>query len=85
MHNDDAVPARDSATPIAPRRRKEEAVNHLIADISSDSLKRLVATLEAKLINGTAGANDIEAYIRMQWEIAEREFGPEGPLLDPRD
>lgn len=50
-------------------------MHHLITSISTDSLRRLVASLEAKLINGTCRGDDIEAYIRMQWEIAERELG----------
>ena len=60
-------------------------MNHLIADISTDSLRRLVAALEAKLIAGSARADDVEAYIRMQWEIAERELGQAEALIDPRD
>jgi len=60
-------------------------MNHLIADISTDSLRRLVAALEAKLIAGAARADDIEAYIRMQLEIAERELGCGEALIDPRD
>ena len=60
-------------------------MNHLIADISTDSLRRLVAALETKLIQGAARADDIEAYIRMQWELAERELGWDAALIDPRD
>jgi hypothetical protein len=59
-------------------------VDHLIQDISTASLERLVAALEGRLISGTCRADDVEAYIRMQWEIAERELGPVG-RLDPRD
>ncbi len=50
-------------------------MHHLITSISTSSLRRLVTSLEAKLINGTCRADDIEAYIRIQWEIAERELG----------
>ena len=57
-------------------------MHHLITSISTDSLRRLVASLEAKLIRGTCRADDIEAYIRIQWEIAERELGFD---VDPRD
>ncbi len=60
-------------------------MNHLIADISTDSLRRLAAALEAKLIAGRARADDIEAYIRVQWEIADRELGRDTNLIDPRD
>ncbi|TVR90010.1 MAG: hypothetical protein EA416_11900 [Trueperaceae bacterium] len=60
-------------------------MNHLINDISTDSLCRLVDALQTKLIQGTARADDIEAYIRMQWEIAERELGWQDAFIDPRD
>lgn len=60
-------------------------MHHLIVDISTTSLRRLVTALEAKLIAGSARADDIEAYIRMQWEIAARELGRDEALLDPRD
>lgn len=60
-------------------------MNHLINAISTDSLSRLVDALEAKLIQGTARADDIDAYIRMQWEIAERDLGWQDTLIDPRD
>jgi hypothetical protein len=60
-------------------------MNHLINAISTDSLCRLVHALEAKLIQGTARADDIDAYIRMQWEIAERDLGWQDTLIDPRD
>ncbi len=65
--------------------REEELVTHLIADISTQSLRRLVASLEAKLIAGTTRADDVDAYVRMQWEIAERELGGLEERLDPRD
>ena len=59
-------------------------MHHLITSISTDSLRRLVASLEAKLINGTCSGDDIEAYVRIQWEIAERELGFDADLQYPR-
>jgi hypothetical protein len=60
-------------------------VDHLITDISTDSLRRLATALEAKLIAGRARADDIDAYIRVQWEIADREIGRDPDMIDPRD
>ena len=67
----------------APREGGRE-VHHLIANISTHSLRRLVTSLEAKLINGTCSGDDIEAYVRIQWEIAERELGFDADLRDAR-
>lgn len=50
-------------------------MHHRITSITTDSLRRLVASLEAKLINGTCRADDVEAYVRIQWELVERELG----------
>ncbi|CAN5800559.1 hypothetical protein BH23DEI1_BH23DEI1_02800 [soil metagenome] len=47
-------------------------MHHIIQDLSTPSLERLVTLLTARIIAGTASHHDIESYMRMQLEIAER-------------
>ena len=49
---------------------------HLLSDLSTDALLRVVSTLEARLIRGVARAEDTELYMLAQLEIAERTYGP---------
>lgn len=49
---------------------------HLLNDLSTDALLRVVTTLEARLIQGIARAEDTELYMLAQLEIAERLHGP---------
>lgn len=49
-------------------------MQHLIGAITTSSLERLVRSLERRLIDGTARADDIEAYVSMQCEIAARQL-----------
>lgn len=51
---------------------------HLVTAITTDSLLRLAAVLERRLIAGTASASDIDAYVSMQCEIGSRLLGEEG-------
>lgn len=60
-------------------------MQHLIADLSTHSLERLVASLESRIINGNASTSDIDTYVQMQLEIAERELGRIDGAVDPRD
>jgi hypothetical protein len=60
-------------------------MQHLIADLSTHSLERLVASLESRIIHGTASSSDIDTYVQMQLEIAERELGRIDGAVDPRD
>ncbi len=56
----------------------------IINDLTSPSLERLVTSLEGRLIAGTASHNDIETYMLMQMELAERTLGTHH-AIDPRD
>lgn len=48
-------------------------MRHLIHDLSTDALLRVATILEARIIAGTARADDIDTYIRVQWEVVERQ------------
>jgi hypothetical protein len=56
----------------------------IINDLTSPSLERLVTSLEGRMIAGTANHHDIETYMLMQMELAERTLGAPH-AIDPRD
>jgi hypothetical protein len=47
-------------------------VLHLLRDLSTDTLLRVVAGLERRIIDAVANDDDIDTYVRAQWEIADR-------------
>ncbi len=47
-------------------------MRHLIDDLSTDALLRVATILETRIIAGTARADDIDTFVRIQWEIADR-------------
>lgn len=47
-------------------------MQHVLRDLSTDTLIRVVAGLEARIIDGVATRDDFDAYAWAQWEIAER-------------
>lgn len=51
---------------------------HLVNAITTDSLLRLVAALEQRLIAGHASAADIDSYVNMQCELAVRQLRDAG-------
>jgi hypothetical protein len=57
----------------------------IIHELTTSSLERLVAALEARLIGGTASHHDIDTYMRMQMLLAERQLGTADLAIDPRD
>ena len=59
-------------------------MQEIINDLTTPSLERLVASLEARLIAGTASHHDIETYMLMQMTLAERTLGTPH-AIDPRD
>jgi hypothetical protein len=60
-------------------------MRHLIHDLSTDSLLRVAAALEGRLIEGTARADDIDTYVSVQWELADRLATHEAVPDDRRD
>jgi hypothetical protein len=65
----------------------------IIDELTTPSLERLAASLEARLIHGTASARDVELYMRVQMTLGERAVGtlalaasqPPHDGIDPRD
>ena len=47
-------------------------MRHLIPDLSTDALLRVAVALERRIIEGTARADDIDTYVHVQWELADR-------------
>jgi hypothetical protein len=47
-------------------------VLHLLRDLSTDTLLRVVAGLERRIIDAVANDDDINTYVQAQWEIADR-------------
>ena len=54
-------------------------MRHLIPDLSTDALLRVAVALEGRIIEGTARADDIDTYVQVQWELAERLDVPGAP------
>lgn len=51
---------------------------HLLRDLSTDTLLRVVAGLERRIIDAVANDDDINTYVQAQWEIADRARGVGG-------
>jgi hypothetical protein len=54
-------------------------MRHLIPDLSTDALLRVAVALEGRIIEGTARADDVDTYVYVQWELAERLDLPDAP------
>lgn len=54
-------------------------MRHLIPDLSTDALLRVAVALEGRIIEGTARADDIDTYVHVQWELADRLDVPDAP------
>ena len=54
-------------------------MRHLIPDLSTDALLRVAVALEGRIIEGTARADDVDTYVYVQWELAERLDMPDAP------
>ena len=54
-------------------------MRHLIPDLSTDALLRVAVALEGRIIEGSARADDIDTYVDVQWELADRLDVPESP------
>lgn len=54
-------------------------MRHLIPDLSTDALLRVAVALEGRIIEGTARADDIDTYVRVQWELSDRLDVPDAP------
>ena len=54
-------------------------MRHLIPDLSTDALLRVAVALEGRIIEGTARADDIDTYVQVQWELADRLDVPGAP------
>jgi hypothetical protein len=48
---------------------------HLLRDLSTETLMRVVAGLETRIIGGVANDDDIDTYAQAQWEIGQRTHG----------
>jgi hypothetical protein len=59
-------------------------MRHLIPDLSTDALLRVAVALEGRIVDGCARADDIDTYVYVQWELAERLDVPEAPIGDRR-
>ena len=59
-------------------------MRHLIPDLSTDALLRVAVALEGRIIEGTARADDIDTYVQVQWELAERLDVPGAPATPYR-
>lgn len=60
-------------------------MRHLIPDLSTESLLRVAAALETRLVEGTARDEDIDTYVRVQWEIAVRLGVDQAPRSEASD
>ena len=49
---------------------------HVLRGLSTDTLMRVVAGLELRIIEGIANDDDIDTYTQAQWEIGERTYAP---------
>jgi len=47
-------------------------LRHVLCDLSTDTLARVVAGLETRIIAGVANDDDIDTYAWAQWEISDR-------------
>jgi hypothetical protein len=47
-------------------------VRHVLRDLTTDTLMRVVVGLEARIIEGVANDDDIDTYAWAQWEISDR-------------
>lgn len=47
-------------------------MRHVLRDLTTDTLMRVVVGLEARIIEGVANDDDIDTYAWAQWEISER-------------
>lgn len=47
-------------------------MRHVLRDLTTDTLMRVVVGLEARIIEGVANDDDIDTYAWAQWEIADR-------------
>ncbi|MBW6455715.1 MAG: hypothetical protein K0A98_07495 [Trueperaceae bacterium] len=47
-------------------------MRHVLRDLTTDTLLRVVLGLEARIIEGVANDDDIDTYAWAQWEIADR-------------
>lgn len=59
-------------------------MRHLIPDLSTDALLRVAAALEARIVDGSARADDVDTYVYVQWELADRLGVPEDRPTGPR-
>jgi hypothetical protein len=51
---------------------EEPELRHVLRDLSTDTLMRVVVGLEARIIEGVANSDDIDTYAWAQWEISDR-------------
>ncbi len=51
---------------------------HVLRDLSTDTLMRVVAGLELRIIEGIANDDDIDTYAQAQWEVGQRLFAHGG-------
>jgi len=58
---------------------------HVLRDLSTDTLLRVVGALEARIIEGVATAEDIDTYVQAQLEIANRTARAAGDGLPGQD
>jgi len=58
---------------------------HVLRDLSTDTLLRVVGALEARIIEGVATAEDIDTYVQAQLEIASRTARAAGDGLPGQD
>jgi hypothetical protein len=65
-------------TAVRRGHRRRPNVLHLLRDLSTDTLLRVVAGLEMRIIDGVANDDDITTYVQAQWEIADRAPGIDG-------
>jgi len=47
-------------------------LRHVLRDLSTATLERVVGGLEARIIEGVANDDDIDTYVWAQWEISDR-------------
>lgn len=47
-------------------------MRHVLRDLTTDTLMRVVVGLEARIIEGVANDDDIDTYAWAQWEISDR-------------
>lgn len=55
---------------------------HVLRDLSTDTLMRVVAGLEIRIIEGIASDDDIDTYAQAQWEIGLRTHVAGAPAFD---